>query len=146
MAIGSNTDQMMSDINVTPFVDVMLVLLIIFMVTAPMMTQGVDVTLPQATSDPLPSQEDQLMVTIDKNKTLYVNKDPVVLASLADRVRRLVAGRTDRPVYLRADESIPYGEVMQVMSQIKEAGVSHVGMVTVPLSSADKIFTKENLQ
>ena len=143
MAIGSNTDGMMSDINVTPFVDVMLVLLIIFMVTAPMMTQGVEVALPQATSDPLPTQEDQVMVTIDKNKTLYVNEEPVIFASLGEKVRRLAAGRTDRPVYLRADEGIPYGDVMRVMSQIKDAGVRHVGMVTVPLSSADE---KDDLQ
>jgi biopolymer transport protein TolR len=138
MAIGSNTDQMMSDINVTPFVDVMLVLLIIFMVTAPMMTQGVDVTLPQATSEPLPTQEEQLMVTIDKDKTIYINEQPVIFASLGEKVNRLVAGRPDRPVYLRADESVTYGEVIRVMSQIKDAGVAHVGMVTVPLSTADE--------
>ncbi len=137
MAIGSNTDHLMSDINVTPFVDVMLVLLIIFMVTAPMMTQGVDVTLPQATSDPLPSQEDQVIVTIDKGNTLYINKQPVIFASLGEKVRQLVAAHPDRPVYLRADEGIPYGDVIRVMAEIKEAGVSHVGMVTVPLSTTN---------
>ena len=138
MAIGSNSDNLMSDINVTPFVDVMLVLLIIFMVTAPMMTQGVEVTLPQATSEPLPSQEEQLMVTIARDKTIFINEQPVIFASLSDKVRALTAGRTDRPVYLRADEGIPYGDVIRVMSRIKDAGVAHVGMVTVPLSSTDE--------
>ncbi len=138
MAIGSNTNEMMSDINVTPFVDVMLVLLIIFMVTAPMMTQGVAVTLPQATSDPLPGQEEQLMVTIDRNKTVYINEEAVLFASLGEKVRGLTAGHPDRPVYLRADEAVSYGDVMRVMSQIKDAGVSHVGMVTVPFSTAEK--------
>ncbi len=139
MALGTNTDNLMSDINVTPFVDVMLVLLIIFMVTAPMMTQGVDVTLPEATSEPLPSQEEQMMVTIDAAGLIFINKDAVTLASLRERLAQRMTGRPDRPVYLRADKTIPYGQVVRVMSEINAAGVRRLGMVTVPLSGADAL-------
>ena len=123
----------MSDINVTPFVDVMLVLLIIFMVTAPMMTQGVDVSLPEAKSGPLPSEDEQLLVSIDDKKQIFINEMAVSIDTLKEKLGRLIAGNTDQPVYLRADRDIPYGDVVRVMAEIKLAGVTRLGMVTVPI-------------
>ncbi len=134
MALDTRTDQLMSDINVTPFVDVMLVLLIIFMVTAPMMTQGVDVTLPEATSQPLPSHQEQLMVTIDRHGTIHINETSVAFNRLVERLQGVLAERENRTVYLRADRDITYGEVVRVMSEINKAGVDRLGMVTVPLT------------
>lgn len=134
MAFGNRNSHLMSDINVTPLVDVMLVLLIIFMVTAPMMTQGVDVSLPEAASRSLPSEDEQLIVTINKENEIYIDKHPVTLDYLQTELKKKLEGRENRQVYLRADKEIPYGFVVGVMSQIKEAGVEKLGMITVPLN------------
>ncbi len=135
MAMETNSDRLMSDINVTPFVDVMLVLLIIFMVTAPMMVQGVDVALPEATSKPLESETEPLIITIDKNNAIYINDYEVSLGFLQEKLVKVLEGRTDREVYFRADKDIAYGIVVQVISEIKAAGVEKLGMVTVPMDS-----------
>lgn len=132
MDSGTN-DRMMSDINVTPFVDVMLVLLIIFMVTAPMMIQGVNVSLPEATSDPLVSEEEHLLITIDKDNQIHINDYQVTVDFLQEKLKRILDGRSNREVYLRADKTIAYGTVVRVMSEIKGAGVEKLGMVTVPV-------------
>lgn len=132
MAIGGNKGGMMSEINVTPFVDVMLVLLIIFMVTAPMMTQGEKVTLPEARSEPLPTIENQLVVTIDNEENILINNEPVKIGFLCDTLKLKLEGRMNRDVYLRADRNIPYGNVVQVMSEIKRAGIRKLGMLTMP--------------
>jgi biopolymer transport protein TolR len=124
----------MSEINVTPFVDVMLVLLIIFMVTAPMMTQGVDVSLPQATSEALPSETEQLMVSVDNQEQVFINDVKVSVDELNDKLKRILSGRKDRQVYLKADKDISYGTVVRIMSEIKLAGVEKLGMVTLPLT------------
>jgi biopolymer transport protein TolR len=123
----------MSDINVTPFVDVMLVLLIIFMVTAPMMLQGVDVALPEATSKPLESQKENIVVTIDKNQQVHINDFAVEVDFLGEKLASILESRPDREVYFRADKEVPYGIVARVMAEIKNAGVEKLGMVTVPL-------------
>ncbi len=138
MTSGGNNNQLMSDINVTPFVDVMLVLLIIFMVTAPMMTQGVDVSLPKTTSEPLSSEEDHIVVTIDSNNRIYINDYHVTLDFLKEKLRKIFQGRSDREVYLRADKGIPYGVVVRVMSEIKGAGIERLGMVTEPIVDTNK--------
>ena len=135
MAMETNSDRLMSDINVTPFVDVMLVLLIIFMVTAPMMVQGIDVALPEATSKPLESETEPLIITIDKNSAIYINDYEVSLGFLQEKLVKVLEGRGDREVYFRADKEIPYGIVVQVISEIKGAGVEKLGMVTVPMDS-----------
>lgn len=132
MVFGGNTDRLMSDINVTPFVDVMLVLLIIFMVTAPMMIQGVSVALPETTSKPLISEREHLVLTIDKSNKIYINDFEVEPDDLRNKLEKILEGRKDRSVYLRADKSIPYGVVVHVMSEVKEAGVEKIGMVTTP--------------
>lgn len=138
MTSGDNNNRLMSDINVTPFVDVMLVLLIIFMVTAPMMMQGVDVSLPETTSEPFSAEEDHVVITIDSNNRIYINDYHVTLDFLKEKLRKIFQGRSDREVYLRADKGIPYGVVVRVMSEIKGAGIERLGMVTEPIIDTNK--------
>jgi biopolymer transport protein TolR len=133
MAFGGNDNSFMSDINVTPFVDVMLVLLIIFMVTAPMMIEGVNVSLPEATSEPLPAEQDQLIITIDKDNQVYINDYQVTLDFLREKLIKILDGRIGQEVYLKADKNISYGMVVRVMSEIKGAGIEKLGMVTEPI-------------
>jgi biopolymer transport protein TolR len=129
---GGSSGSFMSDINVTPFVDVMLVLLIIFMVTAPMMMQGVDVSLPEATSEPLDSEKDHLIITIDKKSNVYISDYQVTVDFLSEKLAKILEGRDERGVYLKADESIAWGTVAKIMAEIKNAGVEKLGMVTEP--------------
>jgi biopolymer transport protein TolR len=132
MRFESGNDALMSEINVTPFVDVMLVLLIIFMVTAPMMVQGVDVDLPTATAAPLPANEDLLIVSVDGDRTVYLNNQEVSVAFLAEKLGAILENLDSDAVYLKADKQVPYGVVVHVMSQIKKAGVKNLGMITLP--------------
>lgn len=137
MGSGKN-DRFMSDINVTPFVDVMLVLLIIFMVTAPMMMQGVDVALPEATAEPLLTEnQDQLLVSIDNQSRVFINDIQVSVEELNTKLKKILSGRSDRQVYLKADKEIAYGKVVRVMSEIKLSGVEKLGMVTLPVTEKD---------
>ena len=138
MTAGENNSQLMSDINVTPFVDVMLVLLIIFMVTAPMMMQGVDVSLPEATAEPLESEKEHLIITIDNNHQVFINDFQVTVDGLGEKLKKILEGRSDREVFLKADKDISYGTVVQVMAEVKGAGVEKLGMVTEP-----ELFEKE---
>jgi biopolymer transport protein TolR len=142
MSHTGNTDRLMSDINVTPFVDVMLVLLIVFMVAAPMMIEGVDVSLPQATSQPLATEQEQLIVSLNQNGDIFLNDYQVQLTELKEKLDLIIKGQSDREVYLRADKEIPYGVVVRVMSEIKDAGVEKLGMVTEPLYSDEKDIKK----
>jgi len=139
MTPGGNNSSLMSDINVTPFVDVMLVLLIIFMVTAPMMMEGVNVSLPEASSKPLVSEKKHLLITIDTENRVYINDFQVTVDFLREKLVKILDGRTDREVYLKADKDISYGIVVRVMSEIKGAGVEKLGMVTIPISEEKKI-------
>jgi biopolymer transport protein TolR len=107
MAIGSGSDRLMSDINVTPFVDVMLVLLIIFMVTAPMMVQGVDVALPEVSATPMVTEKENLTVTIDRETQIYINDFQVRMDFLKEKLEKILAGQTDREVFFRADKDVP---------------------------------------
>ena len=132
MASTGNHRELMSDINVTPFVDVMLVLLIIFMVTAPMMIEGLNVDLPEATAKPLDSEKEHLVITIDKELLVYINDFKIGVDSLGDKLNKMLQGRSDREVYLKADKTIPYGIVVQVMAEIKKAGIEQLGMITEP--------------
>jgi biopolymer transport protein TolR len=132
MTGGGNNGHLMSDINVTPLVDVMLVLLIIFMVTAPMMMQGVDVSLPEATAEPLESEKEHLIITIDTKNQIFINDFQVTVDGLAEKLKKILEGRSDREVFLKADKDISYGTVVQVMAEVKGAGVEKLGMVTEP--------------
>ena len=138
MTAGGSSDRFMSDINVTPFVDVMLVLLVIFMVTAPMMMHGLDISLPETTAEPLESEKENLIITIDKNNQVYINDYKVTVDFLKEKLAKILEGRTDREVFLKADKDISYGAVVQVMAEIKGAGVEKLGMVTEPA-----VFDKE---
>jgi biopolymer transport protein TolR len=142
MSHTGNTDRLMSDINVTPFVDVMLVLLIVFMVAAPMMIEGVEVALPQATSQPLATEQEQLIVSLNQNGDIFLNDYQVQLTELREKLDLIIKGQADREVYLRADKEIPYGVVVRVMSEIKDAGVERLGMVTEPKYSDEKTNKK----
>jgi biopolymer transport protein TolR len=134
MTSGSGSDGLMSDINITPFVDVMLVLLIIFMVTAPMMVQGINVSLPEAESGPVSSDDNQLVVSIDKDGKVYINDLNVIPDLLGDKLKRIVENRVSKEVYLRADKSVSYGVVVHVMTEIKGAGIEKLGMLTEPIT------------
>jgi biopolymer transport protein TolR len=136
MAIGSGSDRLMSDINVTPFVDVMLVLLIIFMVTAPMMVQGVDVALPEVSAKPMVTEKENLTVTIDREANVYINDFQVRVDFLREKLEKILAGQSDREVFFRADKEVSYGVVVNVMAEIKAAGVEKLGMVTDPFDDS----------
>ncbi len=132
MNTGDSNNQLMSEINVTPFVDVMLVLLIIFMVTAPMMTQGEKVNLPETTSAPLKADGKQLIITIDKKKQLYINDFKVSSSFFKEKLLKIMENRQNKEVYLKADKDIVYGHVIKIMGEIKAAGINKIGMLTVP--------------
>lgn len=127
---GRRSVAALGEINVTPLVDVVLVLLIVFMVTAPMMSRGIDVSLPVA-NQPQNAPEDRLTVSINAEGRVYVGDRPVNLVLLEDHLRALVAGRATSVVYLRADESLRYGKVIEVVDKIKKAGVQQIGFVYV---------------
>lgn len=131
MQLGSG-NELMSEINVTPFVDVMLVLLVIFMATVPMMVQGVDVNLPKATSQALPANEELLIISIDGESKVYINDLEVSVAFLTEKLDAVLANLDNKSVYLRADKDVPYGVVVNVISKIKKAGIDTLGMITLP--------------
>ncbi len=122
----------MSQINVTPLVDVMLVLLVIFMVTAPMMQQGVQVNLPKTQAKSLPSQEETVIVSIDKGNRVFINKDEITPGDLQNKLSGIFANRAKKEVFLKADRDVPYGDVVKIMAEIKGAGIERLGMVTEP--------------
>lgn len=132
MQVGGGNDQLMSEINVTPFVDVMLVLLIIFMVSAPMMVQGVDVNLPKASAAPLKTEEENLVISIQKDDQVYLNDQVIDIEFLAEKLQKILENVEKRDLYLKADKDVSYGVVVSVMSKIKAAGVTSLGMITLP--------------
>jgi len=135
MAFSQNNSKrgLVSDINVTPLVDVMLVLLIIFMITAPMMTQGVDVDLPETTARPLQQDETPTIVTITKKGEIFVDRNRGDQAMLRQQLTQLAQrGGTNRTILLKADKDVPYGLVVAVMAEVKGTGFDKLGMVTEP--------------
>src|SRR5262249_27396884 len=129
---SERTNEVLSQINVTPLVDVMLVLLVIFMVTAPILHQGVTVNLPRVQAGALAGEEVQLVVTVSGPGKVYINDTPITPAELLTKLQAIVRERPDRNVYLRADAAVPYGEVMRVIGAIRQAGIERLGMVTEP--------------
>ena len=123
-----------AQINVTPLVDVMLVLLVIFMVTAPIIQQGVQVNLPQAKAGAIPGTEELLVVTVAKNGKIYLNDNPMTLSELGGKLRAIHKLQANKQVYLRADQEVRYGVVMKTIAEIKQAGIERLGMVTRPSS------------
>ncbi|HEX4963121.1 MAG TPA: protein TolR [Thermoanaerobaculia bacterium] len=128
---GDDDDPVMADINVTPLVDVMLVLLIIFMIAAPMLHQGVEVALPKANAQNLPLRvQDPLVVSIDRNGRVYLKETAVETEELVARVKTQIAARGDDTVFLKGDRDVPYGKVIEVLDLLHQGGIVHVGMVT----------------
>jgi len=135
---GGGPRRTMSEINVTPLVDVMLVLLIIFMVTAPLITQGVQVDLPQTRAQPMEGDEKKLVLTIRKDRQIFIgtNEDnPIPYDELEVKLSANAKLQRERELYLHADRSLEYGFVMDVMATVKRAGVQKLGMVTDPLET-----------
>jgi biopolymer transport protein TolR len=133
MSTGSGPNTTMSEINITPFVDVMLVLLIIFMVTAPMMSKGVEIDLPKAKAMPMEVDESKLMMVIDDERRVFLGETPIPHDRLEEALASNVRLQREGELYLKADRNIPYGFVVQVMAIIKKAGVPKLGMVTDPI-------------
>ena len=130
MQLGSGSG-IKSDINVTPLVDVMLVLLIIMMIVAPLLQQGVPVTLPlAANSSEKPETQDQTVVTIDRNSNVYVNAQPVATAQLQSRVTTILEDKSDKIVIIKADEEVEYSAVMNTMDELRKAGIEDMGLIT----------------
>jgi biopolymer transport protein TolR len=121
--------DVLSEINVTPFVDVMLVLLVIFMVTAPLLQQGIDVNLPKAKGKDLPPEE-RITLVIKKGGSVYMNDNPVSIAEMRHKLQAI--GKLNPNVFLKADKDVPYGFVVEIMGEIKEAGIEKLGMITEP--------------
>jgi biopolymer transport protein TolR len=126
--------RFMAEINVIPLVDVVLVLLVIFMITAPMLYRGIDIKLPSSASNTI-KPEVRMVLTIEKDQKLYLDKDPISVAQLERRLRSAKEQNTDVSVFLRADRDVPYGTVVQVMDGVKKAGIEKMGMVTEPTGS-----------
>jgi biopolymer transport protein TolR len=121
--------EVLSEINVTPFVDVMLVLLVIFMVTAPLLQQGVDVNLPKAKGRDLPAEE-RITLVIKKEGRIYMNETPVSLEEMRNKLEAI--SKLNPNVYLKADRGVPYGFVVEVIGEIKDSGIEKLGIVTEP--------------
>lgn len=127
--IESRRRRFLSEMNVIPLVDVVLVLLVIFMVTAPMLYRGMDIQLPTSTTNTI-KPEERIVLTIERDRRLYLDKDPVSVVDLEARLRASKQRNADVAVYLRADRDVPYGTVVQVMDGVKRSGIEKLGMVT----------------
>lgn len=138
MAFGSdggsdNRRSLMGDINVTPMVDVMLVLLIIFMITTPLLDQGVPIDLPQTKTTSIDPTEKQMVLVITKNKDIFLGKEKISYNSLEKTLNHALSGAKRREVFIRADRAVEYGFVAEVMALIKSSGITRIGLVTEPL-------------
>ncbi|MBF0180800.1 MAG: protein TolR [Magnetococcales bacterium] len=131
---GSGSDRLtaMSEINVTPMVDIMLVLLVIFMVTAPLLTQGVEVNLPDSQASAINTNDEPLVISVTANGATYIEERAVTVTEMTDKIRAIRANNPNFPVFVRGDRNAAYGAVMAVMSQLQQAGVDRVGLITEP--------------
>ena len=130
--IDTGRPRFMAEINVVPLVDVVLVLLVIFMVTAPMLYRGLDINLPQTSTNTI-KPEQRVVLTVERDRRIYMDKELVPLIQLQPRLHSLRSSNPEVSVFLRADRDVPYGTVVQVMDSIKKAGIEKLGMVTDPL-------------
>jgi biopolymer transport protein TolR len=125
--------RLVAEINVTPLVDVVLVLLIIFMVTAPMLQMGIDVNLPKVTARSIDVAEEKLILTINGKREIYLNNYKTALGDLGPKLQNIFKVKIEKEVFMRADKDVPYGFVVQVMSEVRKAGVDKLGMITEPV-------------
>jgi biopolymer transport protein TolR len=133
---GGGSRQTLSDINVTPLVDVMLVLLIVFMVTAPLIQQGVEVKLPQARAQPVKAEDEKLVLSVKADRTIWLGTTDkpaqLTLETLEDKLRANVRAQKDAQLFLMADRDLPYGFVVDVMAAVQRSGITNLGMITDP--------------
>jgi len=130
----SRRNSLNAEINVTPLVDVMLVLLIVFMIAAPLLSVGVPVELPKTDAKSLPSEQEPITITVDSDGGIFLQETEIALDDLAPRLIAIAANGYDERIYLRGDESSDYGAVMKVMARVNAAGFSNLGLVTDPVS------------
>jgi biopolymer transport protein TolR len=135
--LSRQTDTSLSDINIVPFVDVMLVLLIIFMITAPILQSGIDVSLPK-TKTVREISQDRLVVTINKSQLVYLGNDPINIHDLGSKVRSQMRNPQADAVYLRCDETVPFGTFATVVDTLRQSGIENVSVVTEPLTSSPR--------
>jgi biopolymer transport protein TolR len=131
-SLAGGRGRPLSEINVTPFVDVMLVLLIIFMVAAPLMQQGIDVELPETTTQPLRIKEEPLILTVKKEGKVFLGRQEIPIDELRAKLAAIFEGKDSKEIYLRADKEAPYGIVAKAMGAARNAGANKMGMVTEP--------------
>ena len=129
---GNGTRTVLSEINVTPLVDVMLVLLIIFMVTAPMMNQGLDVDLPETASSGVDTSDEPMTLVIRKNRKLYIGEAQVTMNGLRKKLAAIMETRKNKQIYIQADRKVEYGYVAEAMGEIRAAGIFSIGLITTP--------------
>jgi biopolymer transport protein TolR len=134
--LSKSTQTSLSDINMVPFIDVVLVLLIIFMITAPILQSGIDVDVPKTHTVKEITQQ-RLVVTMDKNQLIYLGNDPVNIHQLADKIKKLTKRQND-VVYLRADESVPFGAFCTVIDTLRQSGISNISIVTQPINDRNR--------
>jgi biopolymer transport protein TolR len=134
MEIKRSSKRTFNDINMTPFVDIVLVLLIIFMVTAPMLNQGIKINLPAAKGSDLEAQRDEepIVISLKSDQSIYLNTQAISNSNLENRMNLLFRKRADKNVFIKADEKLPYGFVAQIISRLKEGGAEKIGLVTLP--------------
>ena len=140
MALGpQKTQTALSEINVTPLVDVMLVLLIVFMISAPLMQQGIQVDLPKANAETLSEVPDQLVLMVNKSRQVSINGTAITPGTLRAKLNAIAKAKPDIQVFIQADQTVPYGFIAQVMAEVKQAKISRVGLVTEPADNGFKL-------
>jgi biopolymer transport protein TolR len=128
----NSSRMVMSEINVTPLVDVMLVLLVVFMITAPMMQQGIDINLPKTATAGIQNKEEPFVLTIKKNRKVYIGNVAIPTQTLQVKIAAIFKDRDSKQVYIKADKAVDYGVVAEVIAEVKAAGIENVGLVTLP--------------
>lgn len=131
-AKGGKSRMVMSEINVTPLVDVMLVLLIIFMVTAPMMQQGLEIELPETAASGVSTSEEPFVLVISKSKRISVGGQQIPISDLQKRLQAIFEKRPNKQIYIQADKAVDYGFVAETMAEVRAAGITNIGLVTLP--------------
>lgn len=132
MSSSASSRSVLSEINITPMVDVMLVLLIIFMVTAPMMQQGIDVSLPETANSGVQATEDPFVLTIKSNKKIFVGKTEISMKVLRKKLKAIFLNRKNKQLYIQADKAVAYGVVAEALGEIRAAGIFQIGLITLP--------------